>query len=113
MPVDPTTLSFSASSDHSTNNPDGTPKVRSYKLQLLQSGQTVRESNLGKPTPTGGTITVSLVDKLVGLGSGPFNYRVGTEGSNNQVTWSSNAADTITRSGSTGVPAAPGQPTVA
>jgi len=113
MALDPTTISFTTSADHNTNNTDGSPKVKQYRVQLYESGQLRKEASLGKPTATAGAmVTVSIERTLYGLGVGPFSYRVGAEGSTGAVTWGGWAADTITRSGSTGVPAAPGQPTV-
>jgi len=69
--VDPTTVEFVASADHSRTLPDGTPLVDRYDLQfyLIGAAEPFQTANLGKPTPGVGDLV--RVNFTTFLGSMP------------------------------------------
>jgi len=66
--LNPTTVQFTASTDHNSTAPDGvTPLVSSYELEFYQVGaaQPFQTLSLGKPTPdASNTITVNFANLL-------------------------------------------------
>jgi hypothetical protein len=61
--VNPTTLTFAASSDHATN-------VTSYAVEVNRvSGGIAAQADIGKPAPTGPDITTSLTSLLASVPS--------------------------------------------
>ena len=109
----PTSFSFAASADHNATNGDGSDKVQTYVVQVLLSGTVAREVNVGKPAPAGGTITIPAATIISGLATDGTQFQVrpiavGPAGRSG----GSVSADTFSRTGATGVPAAPSSPTI-
>jgi len=69
--VNPVTVAFTPSADHSVNGLDGVPLVTRYEMRVFTQsplGQTpITTLDLGKPTPAGGTITVTNAVWFSGL----------------------------------------------
>jgi regulation of enolase protein 1 (concanavalin A-like superfamily) len=85
--VNPTTVSFDASPDHSTVLADGRPAVDHYTLEIYTVGGTVpfQTTNIGKPTPTSvGAITYDFSGGVAGwpLPGGTYEARVSAVGPN-------------------------------
>ncbi len=78
VPTTPTTLIFTASTDHATN-------VTSYTVALYRSADAVTASpvatrDLGKPTPVGGDITVDISTLVNPLPAGSYKAVVRATG---------------------------------
>lgn len=58
--INPTTAQFTASPKHDELTVGGTPKLTKYVLEIYDGGTMVRATDLGKPTPNGGVISVPL-----------------------------------------------------
>ncbi len=84
-PVNPNTVEFDPSADHSGVTPDNQPMVQRYELQIFASGASAPMStaDLGKPSPqTDGKIRVNFSTLLAGwpLGDGTYQARVAAIG---------------------------------
>ena len=93
IPTPPTTLIFTASSDHATN-------VTSYTVALYRSADPVTASpvatrDLGKPTPVGGDITVDISTLVNPLPAGSYKAVVRATGPGG--TTASTASSTFTK----------------
>ena len=67
--TNPKTVTFNISPDHSTNGLDGNPLVARYELRMyVQTGMVqFSVTDLGKPVPTAGLITVTNPIWFAGL----------------------------------------------
>lgn len=58
--VNPSTVTFAASLDHVVMMPDGSPLIASYEVQIFDGTTLAKSTDVGKPTPVSGDISVPL-----------------------------------------------------
>lgn len=67
--INPKTLSFTASPDHSVTLSDGSPKVTRYEARWYAQGALEPQwsDDLGKPIPTNGLVAIDVSTRIVSL----------------------------------------------